>query len=743
MDGQEKPTQDAKAAKPADAGAAAAVERESGIRQHREDVIHHDPLLDCLVELTRIHGRPATRAALSAGLPVPKTGMTPMLLPRAAARAGFSTKAVRRALEKIDPALLPAILLLRDNEACVLLEWSADKKTALLLFPDSGQGSVVLPLEELNARYTGVTIFCRPQFRFDARAPEIRKLAQRHWFWGAFLDQMGLYRDVLAAALLINVFALVMPLFSMAVYDRVLPNFALETLWAMAIGIVLVLVLDYTLRLMRGHFIDLASARIDNDLSALIMERVLAMHMKDKPASVGSFASTLRSFESLRDFLASATVTALIDLPFTLIFLALLTWICWPLLIPVLIGFVVMAVYGYIIQHKMHELSEATYRAGALRNSTLIESLTALEAIKAHTAEGVMQRKWESSTAFLSQVNRQLRFLSSSATNGALSIQMFINVVLITIGVYMVHGGKLSMGALIAGTMLAGRALAPLGQLVGLLLQYQGARLALTHLETTMTQKTERSDESSFVHRPEMRGDIELRDVHFAYGPKMPEAMKGVTLKIKAGEHVVVLGRVGSGKTTLHKLVLGLYAPTKGAVFLDGIDLRQLDPADVRRSVGYVAQSCMLFYGTLRENIAIGAPYADDRAIVEAARIAGLSEFVDRHPLGFDMVIGERGETLSGGQLQGVSIARAVLMNPPILLLDEPTSSMDFSSERDLMKRLGEFSKGKTMIVVTHRSSLMELASRIVVLDDGVVVADGPREEVIEALRAGRVGRAA
>ena len=708
----------------------------------REDVLHFDPLLDCLVELTRIHGRPSTRASLSAGLPMPLTGLTPALLPRAAARAGFTSKAVRLALDKLDPALLPAILLLRDNRACLLVEWSADRKTARVLFPETGQGSVAIAASELVARYSGIAIFCRPQFRFDARTPEVHKLAQRHWFWGAFLEQAGLYRDVLAAALLINLFAIVMPFFSMTVYDRVVPNFAQETLWALAIGILLVIVLDYVLRLMRGHFIDLASARIDRDLSALMMERVLSMRMKDRPASVGSFAQTLRSFESLRDFLASATVTALIDLPFTVIFLAMMLWIAWPMVIPVIVGFVAVALYGYVIQHKMTEISEANYRASALRNSTLIESLTALEAIKAHTAEGVMQRKWENSTEYISRVNRQLRFLSSSATNAASSIQMLLNVVLVILGVYLIHDGKLSMGALVACSMLSGRAIAPLGTLVGLLMQYHGAKGALTHLEKTMTQETERANAASFVHRPEFRGDIELRDVHFQYGEKGPEALKGVSVKIAAGEHVVVLGRVGSGKTTLHKLLLGLYAPTKGAVFLDGIDLRQLDPADVRRSVGYVAQNCMLFYGTLRENIAIGAPYADDRAIVEAARIAGLSEFVDRHPLGFDMIIGERGETLSGGQLQGVSIARAVLMNPPMLLLDEPTSSMDFSSERDLMQRLREYARGKTMVIVTHRSSLIELATRILVIDDGKVVADGPREEVIEALRAGRVGRA-
>ena len=716
--------------------------RTAGVEGLREDAIHHDPLLDCLIKLTRIHGRPSTRAALTAGLPVSEIGLTPALFARAAARAGLSAKILRRPLRKIDDVLLPALLLLVDNQACVLLDRSADGSDALVLFPETGDGGIRIPVDELESRYTGIAIFSRPHFRFDARTPEVGKALHRHWFWGAFFDQIGLYRDVLYAALMINIFALAMPFFSMAVYDRILPNFAQETLWAMFAGIVLVFVVDYILRIMRGHFVDLAGSRIDYDLSALIMQKVLSIKMKDRPASVGSFASTLRSFESLRDFMASATVSAVIDMPFALIFLVLLAWISIPLLLPVLSAFVIMTIYGYVIQHKMHELSEATYRAGALRNSTLIESLTGLEAIKAHSAESVMQRKWEKTTAYLSRINRQLRLLSASATNGASSIQQMSSVVTIVAGVYLVHAGDLTMGGMVAANMLGGRALAPLGQIVGLLLQYQGARLALESLETTMTRETERSNESSFVHRPELRGDIELRDVKFSYRSNVPETIKGISLKIKQGEHVVILGRIGSGKTTLNKLLLGLYAPTEGAIFMDGVDLRQLDPADVRRSIGYVAQNCVLFYGTLRENIAIGAAYADDRAIIEAARIAGLSEFVDRHPLGFDMVIGERGESVSGGQLQGIAIARAVLMNPQVLLLDEPTSSMDFASERDLMKRLAQFAVGKTMVVVTHRSSLLELASRIVVLDDGKVVADGPRDQVIDALSKGQVGKA-
>jgi len=298
------------------------------------------------------------------------------------------------------------------------------------------------------------------------------------------------------------------------------------------------------------------------------------------------------------------------------------------------------------------------------------------------------------------------------------------------------------MGGLIACTMLSSRALAPLGQLVGLLMQYHNAKVALTSLEQVMKNPVERPADASFVHRPELKGDIEFRDVQFNYPNSQIAALKGITCRVRAGEKVVVIGRIGSGKTTLQKLLLGLYLPTSGSVSIDGVDLRQLDPADLRRNIGYVAQDVTLFYGTLRDNIAIGAPYADDAAIVAAAEVGGLSDFVNRHPDGFDMMIGERGDSLSGGQRQGVAIARAFLMDPPILLLDEPTSAMDFSSEQQFKQRLKALAAHKTVLIVTHRNSLLDLADRVIVIDDGRVVADGPRDQVIQALQGGRIGRA-
>ena len=708
----------------------------------REDLLHHDPLLDCLVELTRLHGRPSTRAALSAGLPLAGGCLTPSLFARAAARGGLSSRIVRRKLDAIDAALLPVILLLKGDEACVLLGWNATGDEARLLFPETGQGEVTLTRSELAERYVGIALFARPRFTFDARTPEVGKVVQRHWFWGALLEQAPLYRDVLGAALLINVFALVMPIFSMNVYDRVVPNNATETLWMLALGVLLVVGMDFMMRLLRGHFIDLASARIDVKLSALIMERVLGMRLEAKPASVGSFASNLRSFESVRDFIASATVTALIDFPFALIFLLVILWISWPLVLIPIVGLIVGVIYAYVVQHKMHELSETTYRAAALRNAALVESLTALETIKTQGAEGVVQNKWERTSAFLSRTNAQMRLLSASATNGAATIAQVVSVALIVAGVYLIHERLLTMGGLIAVNMLGGRAIAPLGQAVGMLMQFQNARMSLETLDKLMAQPVERPDALAFIHRPEIEGEIEFRDVSFSYPGQDEPALQNVSLRVAPGEHVVILGRTGSGKTTLQKLMLGLYQPTAGAVRIDGIDLRQLDPADLRRNVGFVGQDATLFYGTLRENIAIGAPYADDSAIVHAAEVAGLTQFVNRHPKGFDMLIGERGESLSGGQRQEVAIARAVLMDPPVLFFDEPTSAMDFTTEAAFKERLRRFAAHKTMVIVTHRSSLIDLATRMIVVDDGRIVADGPREKVVQALQSGRIGRA-
>ena len=709
----------------------------------REDLLLHDPLLDSLLEVARIHGRPSTRAALSAGLPLQNGRLTPSLVARSANRAGLNCRIVRRDLGKIDAVQLPVILLLKGDEACVFVRWEEPGKTLQVLLPNTGQTSFTFTQEEMAERYAGIAIFLQPRVKFDSRTPEVAKLVKRHWFWGVMLEQWQIYRDVLVAALLINLFALAIPLFSMNVYDRVVPNYAVDTLWVLAISVTLLLGLDMVMRMMRGHFIDLASSRIDIQLSSTLMERVLGLKMELKPPSVGAFAATMKSFETVRDFIASATVSTLIDLPFAMLFYLVIAWIAWPLVFIPILGFLGMVIYIYALQQKMHELSETTYRAASLRNATLVESLTAMETIKSLAAESHVQATWEKTAAFLAKTSNQLRMLSLSATNSVQTIQQLVNVAVLIAGVYLIHDGLLSQGGLIACTMLTGRAMAPLGQLAGLLIQYQGAKTALDSLNKLMEKQVERPPESAFIHRPEIRGEIEFRNVTFGY-PDCEPMLKNVSFKINAGESVVFLGRVGSGKSTIQKLILGFYAPQEGSVLVDGIDLRQLDPADLRRNVGCVGQDSILFYGTLRENIAYGAPYADDSAVIASAELAGLRDFVNKHPRGFDMHIGERGESLSGGQRQSIAIARAFLMEPPILLLDEPTSSMDYTTENEFKVRLGRFAKrfspGKTLVIATHRSSLVDLAERIIVINEGRIVADGARDQVLESLRTGRVG---
>ena len=701
-----------------------------------------DELLSCLLIVARAHGETATPDALTAGLPLDHHHLTPSLFSRAARRAHLSSQLVRTPLHRLKDALLPAIVLLQGERAAVVLSFNDDRSQARVVYPELGDAPVDVPVAELENGYTGISIYARPTHRFDARTPQVRAGRHGHWFWSVIADNRLLYHDVLLAALLTNLFALGMPLFIFNVYNRVIPNSATDTLWVLSIALPLMLLSELALRTMRGRFVDMASSRSDVKLSAYIMERVLGMRMEKRPVSAGSFAANLRAFESVRDFISSATIVAFIDLPFGLIFMIAIGWIAWQMLIPLIVGIAIVLLYALAVQGRMHELAETTFRAGSQRNATLIEGLVGFETIKSLGAESPFQRKWEQSAVLLARVGTQLRLLSASASNSSAFVQQIINMTIVILGVYLIADRTLSLGGLIACTMLASRAMAPIGQVAGLLVHYHTASTALTSLNEMMQREVERPEDATFISRGHLQGAIDFRDVSFSYPGQDQPALRNVTLSIKPGERVAILGRIGSGKSTLEKLILGLYRPTSGAVLIDGIDQRQLDPAEFRRQIGYVQQDVTLFYGTLRDNITMGAPLADDPAVVRAAELAGIIGLVNAHPQGFDMLIGERGESLSGGQRQGVAIARAVINDPPILLLDEPTSAMDHSSEEDVKRRLTAFAQGKTMVIISHRNSLLELADRLIVMDGGRIVADGPKDQVVTALKQGRIGKA-
>lgn len=695
--------------------------------------------------ICRYHGQDISRETMVSGLPLANDQLTPSLINRAAKRAGMISQVQKRNLSEINYNLLPAILILNkiksnSSSACVLLEIDFELESALISYPDLPDSSVTISLKELEQIYSGNLIYIRPEFQFDSRVVNKIEKNSLHWFWGVIQENRHLYKDILIASIFINLFAIAMPLFVMNVYDRVVPNHATETLWILAAGIIIVLIAELSLRLLRNWFIDLGANRADVKLSSAIMEKVLGMKMSDRPNSSGSFVSNVQSFESIRSFIGSLTVVALVDLPFVLLFTTIVALIQPIMALPIIIGGFLILSYAFIAQRKMHELSLDSMQAGSMRNATLYEGVSNLETLKSFNVEHKTQADWEKATIFLTRNAAKMRMLSSSITHGAHWTQQAVGISVIILGVYSIIQGEISQGALIASYMLSARAMAPIGQTAGLLSQYHYAATAYQSLEDIMQKESERPTEKTWISPPSVKGEIEFQHVNFRYPNDDRLALKDVSFKIKAGEHFAILGRNGSGKTTLEKLILGLYQPESGSILIDGIDLRHFDPAQLRRHIGYMPQDISLFFGTLKDNITIAAPAASDEQILKATHLSGLDSFVRSHPAGFDMPVGERGQLLSGGQKQSVALARSIINDPPILLFDEPTGSLDFSSESQFIKQMELATQGKTLMTITHRTPLLRLVDRIIVLDSGKIVADGPKETVLEALKKGRVG---
>jgi len=700
--------------------------------------VRQDPLLECLVLLTQQGQRPFSAQVLVEGLPLVDGRLTPKLFLRAAARAGFAAKVAQRPLRTVSRLLLPAVLLLKDEQACILQKIDFDKAEAEIQQPESG-GVVTIALDELEALYSGYVIFLRAEYSFGDTTT--RELDDRggHWFWSTLWKSARIYRDVLLASLLINLFVLANPLFVMNVYDRVVPNHAVETLWVLAVGVLVVYLFDFGLKMLRAYFIEVAGKKSDVLLSARLFEKVMGLRYDAMPASVGAFASNLREFESIRNFLSSTTNTVLIDIPFMLLFLLVISWIGGPLVVVPAMAIPIILIYALMIKPRLRRSIEHTFTASAQKNGTLVESLTAMETLKTQRAASPMQGRWESAVGYIANWGLKSRMLSSSVANVAGFVQQLASVLLVIGGVYMIMEQTLSMGGLIACVILSGRAIAPLGQIAGLIANYEQSLKALKTLDEIMALPDEHEAGRRYIHRPELKGGVEFKDVAFTYPSTEYGALHGVSFRLQPGEKVGLIGRIGSGKSTIQKLLLGLYRPAEGAIAIDGIDLNQIDPTDLRRSVGYVPQDVMLFAGTVRDNITIGLPHATDAQILTAARLAGVEGFVNQHPLGFDMPVGERGSRLSGGQRQAVALARALLHDPTILVLDEPSNSMDNASEDVMRRQLKGYLKNRTLLMVTHKMSLLDLVDRLIVVDGGRILADGPKDSVLEALKQGRL----
>lgn len=701
--------------------------------------IAHDPLLGCLVILTRIEHNPFAPETLIASLPLVDNKLTPELFIRAAERAGLSAQLVTRKLGEISPLVLPAVLLLKNKQACVLVDINQKKGFAKIIQPESGEGETTVLLSELERQYIGYSIYTRPTYRFDLRTDEGFKERPKSWFWGVIAKTWPLYTEVLAASFFINLFTIASSLFVMNVYDRVVPNNAIDTLTVLAIGVLTVFVFDFTLKMLRGYFIDIAGKKSDVLLSSMIFEQMMGIKMEVRPESVGNFANNMQQFDSFRDFFTSTTISALIDLPFVLFVLVIVYLIGGPVVYVPVIAVPIVLFVGLIIQRPLNRIVKESYRYSGQKHAMLIESLAGVETIKSLSAESTLQRKWEHVVGMSAKLSTKVRGLSLTAINFSAFIQQIAGVVVVIVGVHLIGEGEMTMGALIACTILTGRALAPLSQVAGLLTRYHQSTAALQSLDNVMKMPTDRLRGKTPLHRPILLGDIEVKNVKFLYPRQSVPALDNVSFKISAGEKVGIIGRIGSGKTTIEKLILGLYQPQEGTVLMDGTEISQLDPAACRRNIGYVPQDLVLFYGTVKDNIVYGAPFVDDRAVLKAARIAGVTEFVARHPQGFDMPVGERGEKLSGGQRQAIAVARALILDPPILVFDEPTNMMDNRTEEVFKNSLESICKDKTMILVTHKGSLLSLVDRLILMDGGKIIADGPRDLVLKALAEGKL----
>lgn len=697
-----------------------------------------DPLLRCLVILTRLYQHPYSAQTLTAGLPLEDGKLTTDLFIRAANRAGLTSRVTKRDLLDISALTFPMVLLLKNGNACVATARN-EANVWTVIQTESDGGEMQISNDELARFYSGFAIFSRPSFRFDSRAHEHETPKSEHWFWSVFRQSWPLYSEVLIASLLINIFALVTPLFTMNVYDRVVPNQAYETLWVLGIGILIVYIFDLIMKTLRAYFLDVAGKRVDLILSSTIFEKIMGLKAAVRPRSVGSLANNLQEFEMFRDFITSATITTLIDLPFTILFLLIILWIGGPVVLVPIAAIPIIILVALALQRPLQSVIQKSFRVGSQKHATLIETLTGLDTIKAVDAEGIAQRKWERIIGEQSDLGLKSKLLTTAIVNQSGLFQQLAYVGVVIVGVFLITNNMLTMGGLIACSMLTGRVTAPLAQVASLITRYYQARAAVQGVDDIMKLPVERTPGKNYIHRPLIRGDIEFRNVTFAYPEQSIPALKNVSFKISQGERVGIIGRIGSGKSTLEKLILGIYEPNDGSVWVDGVDLQQIDPADLRRNIGYIPQDVMLFFGSVKDNIVLGAPYVDDAMMLRAAEIAGVTEFVNRHPQGFDMQIGERGEGLSGGQRQSVANARALLLDPPIFIMDEPSNSLDNRSEENFKKRLAAQLGKHTLLLVTHRASLLTLVDRLIVMDNGQIIADGPKEQVMQALSGGKL----
>jgi len=698
------------------------------IREKNEE----DTLLESLLFLSKFHKRTASAESLIAGLAIHNTLMTPSMFQKSAKKIGLIVKAVNRKLHDIDNQALPAVMILNNNKACVVLNIDTSKNEVRLIMPHVSSGEVTLSMPEVEKLYTGNLFIVKPAYNFENRVDKDVEITDtKRWFWRTMKKNLSLYKLVIIAAILINIFVIFVPLFTMNVYDRVLPNKAIDTLWVLLSGIVFVLIFDFILKLIRAYFIEQAGKRADIRMSSKIFDQLLNIKLDSKPSSTGMFVSRLQSFESVREFFTTATITAFVDLPFVILFVFIIFYVGGPIGY-ISVGTMLIAIlFSFFMQRPIKKNILNSAKEDQIKQTVLTETVTGLEIIKSVRAQNRMRTHWEKSISQTSYYGNKTHYLSQIVTYFVGFISQLSGVFIVAGGVLLASEGDMTMGAIIAAMMLNSRVIGPVSQIAGMIIRLDRTLLSLNNIDEIMKMPVEREQNQNYLSRPNLDGNIVFKDVNFSYKDQKFDVLKNINLTIKKGEKVGVIGKIGSGKSTLGKLLLNLYEPSKGSVLVDDTDIRQIDPVDLRRSIGYVPQEPFLFMGSIKDNITIGEQYATDEQILKASKVSGVHDFLGKHESGYDLIVGERGEGLSGGERQSVTLARAILSNPNILVLDEPTNMMDELSENTFKKNLLTIIKDKTVIIVTHKPSLLSIVDRLIVVEDGKIVADGPKEKII------------
>jgi ATP-binding cassette subfamily C protein LapB len=695
-----------------------------------------DPLLDCLILLTEHFANPCSAEALVAGLSISGANLTPELVPQAAARAGLSAKLSQKGLDELPRMLLPCILLLKDQKACVLQELDFDQDKAIISMPETG-GEARLTIAELEAIYVGYLFLIKQQYHGDRDFDVHLHDTKKHWLWETIRSSASIYRDVIIASILVNLFALVSPLFVMNVYDKVVPNLAFESLWVLAIGATIAYTFDFIMKQLRSYLIDVAGKKVDLQTSAKLFAKVIGMPLEKRAASVGGMAKQLSEFDSVREFLSSATITALVDLPFAIFFMFIIWLVAGDLVMFSVIATVLIIGYTLLVQPRLRHAIEESNKFSSLRHGHLIESLSVLELIKANGAEGVVQNSWQQMLGHISNWQLKSKVITNSVANVASFIVQVSVIGVVVLGVYRVADNAISMGAIIAAVMLSSRAIGPMAKIASLMTRSNQTASAMRQLDAIMNQVDEFEDKAHLASRSKLEGQITLEQLGFNYPDVEKPSLYPISLNIKPGEKVAIIGRNGSGKSTLAKVLLGLYQPTAGSLQYDGINQKQIHPSDLRRNFGYLPQDITLFHGTIKENILFGAKQVTEYQLIRAVQLSGVNIFTDIDSQGLEQQVGEGGKALSRGQRQSIALARAILNDPQILLLDEPTASLDARAEKQFIQSMQMTAKDRTLLLITHKMHLLQLVDRIIVLDKGHLMADGPKADILEKLKKG------